>query len=271
MKYLIPGEHFGANKKKVHFRDYIFTEAGYEPGIAAPWHYHENAYFYYHLQGTLLEVNKKQKLLCQPGTVLFHSWQDPHYDTRFSTDVQFFHIELNAQWFQKFDLAANAVEGSKHLENPVFKSIFQKIYWETRHADAATPLAVEGLLMQAYAEMIRYEEKTQSFIPAWVEKVRQLLHEHDTQKITLELLAAETGVHAVHISRAFARYFNTSFGNYIRNIKLQQAVSLLADKNKSITDIAYSCGYADQSHFIRHFKKVYGMSPLKYRKLYSGL
>ena len=90
MKCLIHGEHFGAKRKKINLGSCLYTEAGYEPGISAPWHYHENAYFYYHLQGSLLEVDKKKKLLCQPGTVLFHSWEDPHYDRDFSEDVNLF-------------------------------------------------------------------------------------------------------------------------------------------------------------------------------------
>ncbi len=267
MKCLIPGEHFGASKKKLYFKEFIFTEACYEPGIAAPWHYHENAYFYYHLQGSLLEVNKKQKLLCRPGTALFHSWQDPHYDTRFSKDVRFIHIEIGQKWFDKFGLSPKMVEGSNHLENPVFKFLFQKIYGEIARADQITEFAIEGLLMQAYAEMIRYKSTSGTVIPAWVGKIRELIHDQDIEKISLGMLAKETGIHAVHISREFGKYFHTGFGDYIRQMRLARAVGSLIDGTRSIAEIAYTNGYSDQSHFIRSFKKVYGMSPLKYRKL----
>jgi AraC-like DNA-binding protein len=265
MKHLQSGQHFGVPKKAVLLPGIVLTEAGYTPGIDVPWHYHENAYFYYHLRGRLDEVNKKESLTCRPGTLLFHHWQDPHYDKNFSKDALFFHIELEKPWFSGNHLNPGILEGSMRLEDPLLKSNFKKIYQESKIDDPITRIAVDGLLLQSFASLIRQSQKERSGIPGWVRKVKEILHDGENEKITLQQLSLETGLHPVHLSKEFPKYFNAGFGEYIRNIKIEKAAALLADNSLSLPGIAYSCGFSDQSHFIRCFKGIYGITPLQYR------
>jgi AraC family transcriptional regulator len=265
MKQLQPGQHFGAAKKILRLEGTILTEAGYTPHIEVPWHYHENAYFFYHLRGQLDEVNKKQTLTCTPGTLLFHHWQDPHYDKNFSTDALFFHIELEKNWFARHDVNPAVLEGSIKLENPAFKSVFQKIYGESKINDGITQLSVDGLLLQSFAAIMRDAQREKYGIPGWVEKVKAMLHDADTDGLTLQQLSRETGIHPVHLSKEFPKYFHAGFGEYIRTRKIEKAATLLTSNELSLSGIAYQCGFADQSHFTRCFKAVHGITPLQYR------
>ena len=92
MRQLQSGQHFGAPKKILQLKGTILTEAGYVPDIEVPWHYHENAYFYYHLRGRLDEMNKKQTLTCTPGTLLFHHWQGQVLTIKTFQPMRFFFI-----------------------------------------------------------------------------------------------------------------------------------------------------------------------------------
>jgi len=265
MKQLKSGQHFGVNKRTIQLEGTILTEAGYFPQIEVPWHYHENAYFFYHLKGRLDEVNKKKTVSCTTGTLLFHHWQDPHYDKNFSVDASFFHIELQNEWFLRHHLKLSILEGSIQLENPTLKPIFQKIHKEIKLNDSTTQISVDGLLLQAIAEITRTAQNEKSGIPIWVKKVREILNDNNPDKITLQVLSLETGIHPVHLSKAFAKYFNAGFGQYIRAIRIEKATKLLLNKNLSLSKIAYACGFSDQSHFIRCFKETVGTTPLKYR------
>jgi AraC family transcriptional regulator len=267
MKQLQWGQHFGASKKILQLEGSILTEAGYTPHIEVPWHYHENAYFYYHLRGRLDEVNKKQTLTCTPGTLLFHHWQDPHYDKNFSTDAVFFHIELEKNWFAVHHLNPDVLEGSMQLGNPACKTAFQKIYSELKINDNATQLSVDGLLLQSFAAIMRHSQKEKHGIPGWVARIREILNDGETQGHTLQQLSLETGIHPVHLSKEFPKYFNAGFGDYVRNVKIERAARLLANKEITLSGIAHLCGFADQSHFTRCFKAFYGMTPLKYRNI----
>jgi AraC-like DNA-binding protein len=69
-------------------------------------------------------------------------------------------------------------------------------------------------------------------------------------------------------SRQFERKFKTFSGFspklYSRIIRFQTATNHYGNKNKTLTDIAYDCGYFDQSHFIHDFKEFSGYVPKQY-------
>jgi AraC-like DNA-binding protein len=72
---------------------------------------------------------------------------------------------------------------------------------------------------------------------------------------------------------AFCRYFrkrvNKTFVQFLNEIRIGQACRLLVNENQSITDICYTCGYNNNSYFIRKFKEVTGFTPLSYRKKFA--
>ncbi|MFO7445700.1 MAG: AraC family transcriptional regulator [Ignavibacteriaceae bacterium] len=266
MQLLQAGEHFGRHKKTIMLGGIILHESVYDPEVRVPWHYHENAYFFYTVKGNLVEADKKESFICTPGTVLFHHRQEPHYNKDLSEDSVFFHAEVNNNWLNKFGLTSLITTGNSRLENPQTRSAFNRIYRELKICDSTTQIAVEGLLLQVFADMVRYKNELRSSVPGWVNKVREILHDNNDKKMTLSLLSKEAGIHPVHLSRGFSKYFNSTFGDYLRKIKLDKSVGLLADSTLTLTQIAHQCGFSDQSHFIRLFKSVNGITPNQYRK-----
>jgi AraC-like DNA-binding protein len=58
--------------------------------------------------------------------------------------------------------------------------------------------------------------------------------------------------------------------DFIRNIRLRQACELLKNTDNDVTQIAYSIGFASQTHFSTAFKKFTGMTPTEYRTKYAN-
>jgi AraC family transcriptional regulator len=52
----------------------------------------------------------------------------------------------------------------------------------------------------------------------------------------------------------------------MRKLKIDKALSLVKSGEESLTSVAYECGFADQSHFIRTFKQMTGFLPAMYQK-----
>ena len=90
------------------------------------------------------------------------------------------------------------------------------------------------------------------------------------EKITLEELASMMNVSVRHFSRLCERTYHISPGNYIAQLKIQYARTLLKNKELSISEVAYQVGYSDSSYFARHFKRVTGLTPGQYRKSSVG-
>lgn len=92
--------------------------------------------------------------------------------------------------------------------------------------------------------------------------IRQHYHEH----ITLEILAQKFGYCNATITKTFRREYNTTIFNYLRDVRLEHAVTLLKDSSLSVKEIAASCGIHDQNYFSRLFAEQYRMSPTAFRE-----
>ena len=268
MEHLKRGNYFCSDKQATDFNHLILTESRCR-NSAVDWHYHENPYFSYALEGHCLEKNKKRSYTVQSGTLLFHNWQDQHCNSNHSEYSRNFYIELEKDWFKNYDIENDTMEGSFLIDNPFLKALYHQIYLETKLKDDTFQIATESLLLNIFS-ILKKEISTKTLIkPLWVNKVKEIIHDQFAEKLTLQYLSKQTNIHPTHISRDFPRYFGTTLGKYIRKIKTEHSVTLLV-KSESLTNIAYQCGFSDQSHFIRCFKSTYNMTPNTFKNILAS-
>lgn len=72
-----------------------------------------------------------------------------------------------------------------------------------------------------------------------------------------------------YFKHAFVAFTDITPFNYITSLRLDNAIMMMADPNKTIKEIAYTVGYADPLYFGRLFKKKFGMTPTEYKKANS--
>ena len=84
------------------------------------------------------------------------------------------------------------------------------------------------------------------------------------EQLTLEL--NNLGICRNHIIRIFKAEYNITPLAYANSLRVAQIQTLLKTTNRSILDIAYSCGYGSLSSFYKCFKKQTGLSPISFRK-----
>jgi AraC-like DNA-binding protein len=96
-------------------------------------------------------------------------------------------------------------------------------------------------------------------------KIIHFINENYMQPLSLEDVSRALGVGKYHLSRAFSDKINVSFSDYINSIRVCWARNMLSNTNKSITQIAYDCGFQSIRTFNRAFQKVYNISPREFR------
>lgn len=263
MKILTAGTYYGNKQTETNLNGVILSEYDYS-SPRTDWHFHENPYFMYVLKGNLFDINKKNKQHCDAGSLIFHNWQEAHYNTKETHYARGFHIELPRSWFTKRKLNIDLWEGSSLIHNPKSHHYFAKLYFEFKFQDVYSKLSIELLLLQL-CENIQAIEFSNQERPSWVTALQELLHTN-AENLSLKSLSDELGVHPVHISRAVPKYLASSLGDFIRQQKVKRALSYLLDPSYSLTDIANICGFSDQSHFTRTFKTYLGQTPSVFRK-----
>lgn len=266
MENLKTGQFFGQTNETIRLKGLTLTDTEYTHE-KVDWHYHENAYFTFILEGRVIEGNKKETYHCSAGSLLFHNWQESHYNIKPKGFTRGFHIELDLNWLNQYQIAQGAIQGSINIQDPHIKIEMYNIVKETKLDHRSNNLVIDSLLVALLSRLTTNHDSLSRRIPSWILKLREILHETHCESWTLQSLSASLNIHPVHLSRDFSKYFGCNLGEYIRTIKVQRSLSLLSDKRLSLTDVALESGFSDQSHFIRSFKASNNISPLHYRKL----
>lgn len=108
--------------------------------------------------------------------------------------------------------------------------------------------------------------------PSWLRRAREALDEAARQGEVPPIrdLAADAGVHRVHLSREFRRWFGLSPTEYRMRARLRAAAGRLSASAESLSAAAFRTGYADQAHMTREFGRQLGLTPLEYRRLLAS-
>lgn len=93
------------------------------------------------------------------------------------------------------------------------------------------------------------------------------LNEHYMNNLVLDEIAKEMNYSKSYLCHYFFQKRRMTIMFYVKNLRITQAKKLLREENFSVTDIAFQIGFNDSNYFTNCFKKITGMSPLKYRKL----
>ena len=106
-------------------------------------------------------------------------------------------------------------------------------------------------------------------LAAWQERrAKELLDSRLSGDLSLQELAAECGLSASHFSRAFKASTGMTPSAWLQQRRLEAALRLLQSSAMPLATVALACGFADQSHLTRVFKRAYGVPPGEWRRRY---
>ncbi|NGN97450.1 AraC family transcriptional regulator [Grimontia sp. S25] len=95
--------------------------------------------------------------------------------------------------------------------------------------------------------------------------VREYLHQNATEAVSLEALSELSGVSPYHLVRQFKARYGLPPHAYQIQQRVRRAQHMMKN-GFSLADCAISCGFHDQSHFHRHFRRAIGVTPKQYQK-----
>lgn len=134
---------------------------------------------------------------------------------------------------------------------------------------------VNEIVGQAYLQIMLYQcsmlfqfiEKDNAGSHDLIYTVMTYLLSHFQEELTLGSVAEALGINKFALSKVFSGVFHTNFNQYLNEIRLNYASSLLENTDKRITDIYLEAGFESQRTFNRAFQQRYNRTPSEYRKL----
>jgi AraC family transcriptional regulator len=237
-----------------------------------PRHTHGRAFFAFLLSGGYVENRDRHALAYRPFDLGFHPESTRHEDEICAADTRFFLIELDETWERRLREVNPAAAREPRLCSPDDARLAARLYRAYRGGDTRSGLFAEGLVLELLAGLLPGSETKRRPPPAWLAKVRDLLESEPPRRLSLEVLAKETGLHPVYLSRAFRNHTGRSVSQHVAASRIRFAARKLSEASLSLslTQIALEAGFADQSHFTRSFRRDTGLTPAAFRSMKSG-
>ena len=268
-----PDYNFKVNHKKRDNHYSMNTAASYENmyGIG------------YMISGDRIIITPQKTVTVHPGTIQFIHKNLIHrttyisegiyenIDIKFRESVAEYIISVIGQ--ERFNMLYDQI--SITLTPQAIEQIdqlVQLIEHEWNNYDNYSNTIIQGLVIQFFVTALRGQTFSSQNDVILKETHFSLINAiHYVQCHYVEDPSLRETAEAVHLSdsylsRLFTSRLDTTYSRFLTGIKISHAMALLVNTNLPIMEIAGQCGYDNSNYFSDSFKKIVGVSPLKYRK-----
>ena len=243
---------------------FTVSEKDYRARTATPNHVHADATLFITLEGSFVEVIEGAPTSFRPGTALLMPPGVVHREQFHDSEVKGLCIDFDPRTLiglrERFGpdrrLAPIAFDSSLSLS--------RRLYTEFSLGDAISRFALEGLILELIARAFQ-GARTEPPDECWTKALR-FLDQNYRKPISAADVARELGADAIEVSRGFRQIHGRSIAKYILGCRIRHAAESLVATDAQLSEIAIESGFFDQSHFSREFKRMLGVSPLRYRK-----
>jgi AraC family transcriptional regulator len=267
VKKLGAGEHYGAVFHKRRTETAVYSESVYSRSMALPEHSHELGFFTLILSGYYSEILGSKTVVYSPQTVLWRQAELMHKDRIEAASSRFFFVEIQrtfSERLREWERVPDHVAEKKSELTWLASRLRAEII-----SGGASTLITEGITLELLGNLLRRRGDIERRQPKWLGRLIERLDEEFAENLTSESLAADAGVHPVHLAAVFRKFQRETIGDYVQKRRVEHASALLHDPEMPLSDVAYRCGFSDQSHFTRVFKRRLGLTPGAYRNSLS--
>jgi len=266
-KVLRGGEFYSPVQARLSTSELLLSELRQPVSRSVPRHEHELAYVTLVLSGDYLEGDRGKLDELRPMTAVFNPAGTLHSTIIGPAGAAFFTIELRPENLREL--------GIRLPERTTFDHGAGAMLWpglrlySAFKSQTADALTVDGEVLELLGAISVFE-KSKRDQPRWLGRVKDRLHAGFRDGLRMRDLAREAGVHPVHLARVFRKFERRTPGDYLQQLQVRAACELLRDRECPLAGIAVDCGFADQSHLTRVFRRRTGTTPARFRAMLAA-
>lgn len=159
------------------------------------------------------------------------------------------------------------------LEDPLFNALGTTLKAEVASGYAGGRAYGESLASTLAVHLVRHYSNRRPQPPGegtrlsrnQLRRAIDFMHDRMAENLSLTDVAAETGLSVFHFARLFKQTTGLAPHQYLIQCRVERAKQLIVASNSSTADIAQQVGFCDQSHLTVHFRRIYGVTPKKFR------
>ncbi len=212
----------------------------------------------------------------RPGKVFALSPDIPHQELPSDLPPRYICVLISKRFFEKnlrLYSRKRPAEFRGMLLDPGegFSHLLKRFMIEAESRAAGVDAVLNALTVEICHALIRAIVKTPAARGRIADRVEvsrviEHLHAHLDDKITIDVMASIAHLSASHFARVFKKETGKAPMEYVQDLRLERAKKLLLAGDKSMTDIAFECGFGSPSYLSACFQKQYKMTPSEYQK-----
>lgn len=207
-----------------------------------------------------IDINGKS-FISEAGCITFIP-KNQRYSTEIIEDTQMIAIHFNVLDEKMFNVPF-IIENTNPELHQLFDSVLQSYY-----AENPNNFKCYSYFFKILAEIENhFIQKQEGKINSSIKEAKLKIDKNFIYAdFNIDTLVSELSVCSSYLRREFKKHYSFSPIEYLKYVRLQNALSLLASNYYSVEEIAEKSGYSSTSYFIQSFRKSTGYSPLKYKE-----
>lgn len=150
----------------------------------------------------------------------------------------------------------------KIIDNAEF--INYRPYMEKFLHEAINEPDIESRFIETVNTIVSVMKILPSPVKSCLDKLRNMLEEYPENRFSVDAMAEISNINKYTLIRLFKHEFGLTPHQFLIQNRIRKAKKLLAE-SRTITEVAMATGFCDQSHFIRHFERILGITPAEYK------
>jgi AraC-like DNA-binding protein/mannose-6-phosphate isomerase-like protein (cupin superfamily) len=243
-----------------------------------PAHFHEYYVIGFIEKGQRYLVCKGEEYIINPGDLLLFNPYDTHSCEQIDgKTLDYRCINVTPEVMKKAVLEINGNESLPCFkQNVLYHSeiVLNLRELHLKISQSESELKKEELFLYLLEELIQMHSDLTTHSPVSqtsneIKTVCNYLEENYTKTITLNDLSNVTGWSKFHLLRSFTKQKGISPYSYLETIRVNHAKKLLEQGVKPV-EVGFLTGFSDQSHLTKFFKRLVGLTPKQYMRIFAN-
>lgn len=272
MSFLFKIEQDSRDSEKLKKYNFVVSERNIKKGDTAAPHWHDYFELELVVEGNFTHYLNSSVNKLSRGDAYLLSSLDLHRLT-FESDAKLINLRFSESLLpQKLnDLIMSMNSISCHFNSHELSYILSRIdrLKAEQAADRAfcSEISINIISEIVYIIIRKFTKHERAEVSSTVQRAMTYTLKNFREDISIAGVAREISVTPKYLGTLFKDSVGVTFHEYLNNLRLKYACSLLGSTDMAIKEIAFSSGYNSVEHFMYTFKKRFVMTPTDYRKL----
>jgi AraC family transcriptional regulator len=260
------GEFYGVFERLYEIPDFsLAVIAPDEIWMKGVKHSHRAAHFIFVLDGHYVLSSDTHERPVPPRSLIFVPAGTTHRNYPKTIGTRILTVSISDSQVEQARDYVRLPEAESDFRHGEIGFLATRLETECGGWQNTSPLTAAGLCLELLAATAKRTATNERKPPRWLLIARELLHDKCCDTVSISEVAEAAGVHPIHLSRTFRKFFHCTPGEYLRQCRIERATSLLRFGHRSIAQVACESGFGDQSQLSKAFRRTLGITPAEFR------